>query len=185
MRISLLAQARILLLTACYVFLILPSLPVWAQKPPSSSEAPSHTITERDTLWDIAARELGDPLLWPKLWMNNPSVVNPDVIFPGNDILLKPEPIPFAAPEAPPPVEEVIPEAPPPMEEVTPELPPVVEEPLFETPPPAEEPKPWYKKWWVWTVAGTVIAGVVTAIAINNRDDEDATGSVTIVAPEP
>jgi hypothetical protein len=131
--------------------------------------------------------------------MNNPSVLNPDIIFPGDDLFLKPKPIPFVAPEAPPPVEEVtpeapLPEAPPPVEEVAPEAPPVVEEPpvvveepLFETPPPAEKPEPWYKKRWFWVVGGVVIGGIIAALALQGEDGKEGgpTGSVTVTGPEP
>jgi hypothetical protein len=31
-------------------------------------------------------------------------------------------------------------------------------------------PKPWYSRWWVWTAAGAVIAGTVTAVVLATRD---------------
>jgi hypothetical protein len=36
--------------------------------------------------------------------------------------------------------------------------------------PPA--PRPWYSRWWVWTAAGTVVAGAVTAVLLATRDSE-------------
>jgi hypothetical protein len=34
-------------------------------------------------------------------------------------------------------------------------------------PPPS---RPWYSRWWVWTIAGAVIAGTVTAAVLATRD---------------
>jgi hypothetical protein len=39
-----------------------------------------------DTLWDIASERLNDPHQWRKLHQNNPQIVNPNLIYPG-DIL--------------------------------------------------------------------------------------------------
>lgn len=45
-----------------------------------------YQVRRGDTLWDIAARYLKDPWLWPQLWHANPQLVNPHLIYPG-DIL--------------------------------------------------------------------------------------------------
>ncbi|MEI6089699.1 MAG: hypothetical protein WCR42_04545 [bacterium] len=45
----------------------------------------------RDCLWNIASKTeiYNDPMLWPKIWQNNKNLVkNPDVIFPGQVLLL-------------------------------------------------------------------------------------------------
>lgn len=45
----------------------------------------------RDCLWNIANKTeiYNDPMLWPKIWQNNKNLVkNPDVIFPGQVLLL-------------------------------------------------------------------------------------------------
>ncbi len=34
---------------------------------------------------------------------------------------------------------------------------------------------PWYKRWWVWTVAGVVVAGSVTAIVVAATYDDSIT----------
>jgi len=50
-----------------------------------------YTIKKGDTLWDISAKFLKDPFLWPKLWERNPYITNPHWIYPGNPIQLTAE----------------------------------------------------------------------------------------------
>lgn len=47
--------------------------------------------------------------------------------------------------------------------------PPPVIAPMVIAPPPPPPPAPrrWYQRWWVWTAAGAVVAGTVTALAIS------------------
>ena len=47
-----------------------------------------YTIKKGDTLWDISAKFLKDPFLWPKLWQRNPYITNPHWIYPGNPVRL-------------------------------------------------------------------------------------------------
>ncbi len=49
-----------------------------------------YTIKKGDTLWDISARFLKNPYLWPKLWQRNPYITNPHWIYPGNQVRLEP-----------------------------------------------------------------------------------------------
>lgn len=45
----------------------------------------------RDCLWNIASKTeiYNDPMLWPKIWQSNKDLVkNPDVIFPGQVLIL-------------------------------------------------------------------------------------------------
>lgn len=49
---------------------------------------------DRDCLWNIAGKiEIyGDPFLWPKIWQTNKSIIrNPDIIFPGQVLILPPK----------------------------------------------------------------------------------------------
>jgi LysM repeat protein len=45
-----------------------------------------YTVMKGDTLWDISKKELNDSFLWPKVWKENPSIANPDRLYPGQTI---------------------------------------------------------------------------------------------------
>lgn len=47
-----------------------------------------HVIKKGDTLWDISAEYLDNPFLWPGIWKNNKYIKNPDLIFPGNKLVI-------------------------------------------------------------------------------------------------
>ncbi|MGQ9646240.1 MAG: LysM peptidoglycan-binding domain-containing protein [Thermodesulfobacteriota bacterium] len=75
----------IVTLTVSFVFILAP----FAQQEKKEGEE-IYTIKQGDTLWDISAKFLKDPFLWPKLWQRNPYITNPHWIYPGHPVRILP-----------------------------------------------------------------------------------------------
>ncbi|RJP87652.1 MAG: LysM domain-containing protein [Desulfobacteraceae bacterium] len=48
-----------------------------------------YTVQKGDTLWDLSRHFSNSPWVWPELWShNNPKILNPNLIYPGQKILI-------------------------------------------------------------------------------------------------
>jgi hypothetical protein len=48
----------------------------------------TYIIKKGDTLWDLAYKFLGDPFKWSQIWHQNSYITNPDLIYPGNTLVI-------------------------------------------------------------------------------------------------
>ena len=81
-----------------------------AEEQVKDRDTSDYTIKKGDTLWDISETFLKNPFRWPYIWENNDYIRNPDLIFPGNRIIIPPdkEEAPVSAAEATLPEQAVI-----------------------------------------------------------------------------
>lgn len=60
----------------------------------ANAVANEYIVKKRDTLWAIAAKEeiMDNPFLWTKIWRRNSlTIENPDLIFPGQKLIIPPK----------------------------------------------------------------------------------------------
>lgn len=58
------------------------------EESPQKEEGKTHTVKPGDTLWTISSEYMKDPFLWPRVWVVNPAIENPDLIYPGETVNL-------------------------------------------------------------------------------------------------
>jgi hypothetical protein len=51
---------------------------------PDGRKGHVHRVVKGDTLWDITAKYLETPWIWPSIWKENEGIENPHLIFPGD-----------------------------------------------------------------------------------------------------
>ncbi|MDX1815876.1 MAG: LysM peptidoglycan-binding domain-containing protein, partial [Thermodesulfobacteriota bacterium] len=88
---------RVSVLAVLCTILFFP-LAVFAQEslgvaqPAEYPEGLVHAVVKGDTLWDLSAKYLGSPWLWPDLWERNRFITNPHYIYPGINVVVFPPP---------------------------------------------------------------------------------------------
>jgi hypothetical protein len=73
------------------VFLMLVFIPIFsfADIITVKDSAPEiYVVKSGDTLWDISTLYLDKPWLWPELWRTNVHIINPHLIYPGDELRL-------------------------------------------------------------------------------------------------
>jgi hypothetical protein len=79
-----------LILKSILLLVLILGAPAWADAVRLAPGAPDrYVVVKGDTLWDISARFLTDPWLWPEIWHINPDIENPHLIYPGDVLYLQ------------------------------------------------------------------------------------------------
>lgn len=65
---------------------VLAGPPAAAQQPPGER---MHEVRDGETLWEIAAHTIGDPTLWPALYLaNRDRIKDPSRVYPGQRLAI-------------------------------------------------------------------------------------------------
>jgi nucleoid-associated protein YgaU len=73
----------------------------WTPWDPPAPGPDAYIIQKGDTLWDLAAKWLGDPFLWPQIWDENRYILDSHWIYPGDPLVIpgRPTVVPETGPE--------------------------------------------------------------------------------------
>lgn len=114
-------------LLACFLPALAGAANPPAPAPGSPLVAPEgpYVVKKGDTLWGISRDLFQDPLLWPRLWETNSFISNPNLIYPGDQLVVPGKDLNPAAPVA----EAPAPSAPAQTVEAPPPAPPVAAAP--------------------------------------------------------
>ncbi len=73
--------------TLSLVFSGLISMNIWADTLQINPRHPAqYTVVKGDTLWGVSGQFMENPRQWSQLWMNNPQIKNPDLIYPADTL---------------------------------------------------------------------------------------------------
>ncbi len=72
------------------MFLLFISSFAWAEEVELNPAHPErYAVAKGDTLWGIAGKFLAKPWQWSEIWRENPHIANPNLIFPGDELVLE------------------------------------------------------------------------------------------------
>ena len=70
----------------CFTLAVLVCTVVCAQSGDGEKDYAEYTAVRGDSLVIIAKKELNDPFLWPRIWQENPEIIDPNLIYKGQVI---------------------------------------------------------------------------------------------------
>jgi len=73
----------------------------WTPPAQLPANAKVYTVAPGDTLWALAAKNLGNPHLWPQIWEKNQYILDAHWIYPGDPLLIDVTVAPSGPAEAP------------------------------------------------------------------------------------